>query len=169
MSTLASQKLQEKIGKFLEEHQMSIGSFEKKYGIQINTVRRIMEGKTTNPSFETLQKLSVTLKCSFDQLLGLDEIQVPEEALDLPWNPQVHKEAVQLLARLLDERSIEMHEVEAFPVIETFCSRGRMSGAQTVDKVFADKVLDSQKLRPRGGRKGQKKNLPKQELQEDSF
>jgi transcriptional regulator with XRE-family HTH domain len=80
---LAKLNLQNALQTKLQESKMTPTELENKAGLARSTVFRILEGRATNPTIETLYAIAQVLGCSVDELIDGQRVRQKTSSLDL--------------------------------------------------------------------------------------
>jgi transcriptional regulator with XRE-family HTH domain len=149
-------QLQAKIIKAIEDSQLSVGVLEKKAGVKKNAIRNIIDGRSKNPTMETLLSIAAVIGCSIDNLIkGNDDLiqeasspsQINQEIY--PWNMVLFQQVVQVINELLNKRTIILSYDEVLDIVKEvyLFSIGKNEVIKTVDLRFAQWFIDKNCVR----------------------
>jgi transcriptional regulator with XRE-family HTH domain len=138
----------------MEEGNWNISALEKKAGIKVGTLRNIFQGKSNNPSAETLLAIANTLECSVDELLGRDEYSkkqagnpiatIAPSAVenDYEWNPELFEKANTTIRELLSSRKVKITSEQAFFLVKESYLFSIKKGKSGIDQDFVEWLMD---------------------------
>ena len=110
----------EKIRSRASKEGISIAQLERRAGLKRGAIWSIISGKSKNPKQSTLEKISKTLGCSIEELIGISSAGKSVEGMH--WNHSMFMECLSMVNYILEEKSIDSKADEVIGIAEVLYS-----------------------------------------------
>lgn len=144
-------QLQARIIKNIQDSHISIGKLEKQAGLKRNSIRNIIDGRSKNPSIETLMSIAAIMGCSLDNLVSdnpsdfLNQNQENKIITKHLWDKKLFEETLNLTQNIVTENNSQIsfeQMLEFIQEIYLFSVGKEDSTEKTVDKRFAKWIVE---------------------------
>lgn len=133
-------KLAQIIRHKLKEKRLSAHALEKLAGLRSSAVHNILQGRSKNPTLQTLQAISSALDCSMQELV--DNAENPAKQSDIEWDFALYEKAVQLTYRLFQEHNINLNKQKTLAYIDEIYNYSLSANIDDIDQRFAEWLLN---------------------------
>lgn len=121
-----SSKLTNLLKRKMEEKHLSVASLEKMAGLKESVVRNILQGKSKNPTIDTISSIAEALGCTIDELIKGENIadKASEDYTkpDIKWNYELFLDTVKVTNSIITDQSIAFNaDKTIFAVKEIYC------------------------------------------------
>lgn len=124
------------------ENGYTIRKLETIAGIKHGTLFNIINGRSKNPTAETLKKLANALNCSIYDLIGENETKVKTDTEEEVWYLDLYIECILYVAQESKTKKLILMKDKLLELTQEIYSYSVKSNQKEVDKNFANWILD---------------------------
>lgn len=133
--------LAHKIKQKLQEKHLSVHALEKIAGLKPSAVHNILQGKSKNPTANTLQAISQVLDCEIGELIG-NTAAIKQKDLVTVWKPELYLDSVKLANELFAKAQLKLTKEKALSYIEEIYNYSIKGKLQHADQRFARWLIE---------------------------
>lgn len=141
MDTLVVQRIKNR----MESVRLTVSDLEKRAGLSLSSVRNILNGRSKNPSYDTIVAIAKELNCSLDELcygtLPADEKRDEKEDQH-SWSLSTFYECLMFVDEYLHEINYVPNLKEVINMASDIYVYSYTNGGSSIDKRFGQWVIN---------------------------
>lgn len=143
MSNVIKDRLLQK----MEMANINARDLERKAGLSLTAVSNILNGRSKNPTIETIAAIAQTLDCSIDELVheitpGISRSQPLEKEKSHEWNFFLLKETISYIEEYLKAKNYPLSFEEGMLLTKEIYTYSLGKPSKALDKQFAEWLIN---------------------------